>query len=105
MSGADDFDIDDDERHHVIFIGVLQLMNGANYRHESFPFLNIRKILDRHWTGFYRGNNEWIIPNVKLNLADVTKDNSKEVLVKELEKNGIHIFSEIQYTPPATLTT
>lgn len=56
--------------------------------------------LRSEWPGFHIGNNKWVTPDpfkIK-NMIDISDilENSNKVMIRELEKIGIHIFDDIQ---------
>lgn len=63
-------------------------------------FINIKRISFNTWSGFYVGNNKWVIPDVQLKTntkITLNTRNSDEILNKLLDENGIFIFEDIQY--------
>jgi hypothetical protein len=51
------------------------------------------------WPGFYRGNGVWIKPDTRsiaADVSDITWENCKSVVVRELKRLGIDLFAEIQ---------
>jgi hypothetical protein len=55
------------------------------------------------WKGFYKGNMEWVIPDFSkwnINIDDITNENSETVIIRELEKNGVFIYENIQVGTP-----
>ena len=53
------------------------------------------------WKGFHAGDEQytWIDPfefKKHVDISDITWDNKEDVLLRELEKNDIHIYEEIQ---------
>jgi hypothetical protein len=61
----------------------------------------IRAKINEKWLGFYEGDNQWIIPDPfelknNIDISDICWENKFEVLKRELEKNGLYIYEEIQ---------
>lgn len=50
------------------------------------------------WPGFYTGNSTWIKPDVFLKWEGEQKWDNSDYIIELLEKNGFHIYDEIQYT-------
>lgn len=51
------------------------------------------------WKGFFSNQYEWIEIkpyNMKINISDITKNNAHEVIIRELNKNGIDLYGQIQ---------
>lgn len=52
------------------------------------------------WPGFYVGNYQWVTPKItkeQIDIAGINWDNAESILLRELEKNGIFLYEDIQY--------
>ncbi len=81
-----------------VTMGMFSLLNEKKYQIQ-IPFINIERDPFAKWPGFYCGNQKWKIPVFKkeqIDVSDITRKNGAQVVERELEKLGIHIFSEIQ---------
>lgn len=55
--------------------------------------------INRQWIGFFTDQHEWIDFKpwaMHVDISDVTKDNAYNIIIRELEKNGIYIYSVFQ---------
>lgn len=53
------------------------------------------------WPGFFAGGHRWFIPKItdkfQIDISDINWDNKNTVILRELEKNGIFLYEEIQF--------
>ena len=76
---------------------IIHNTHGVPFRHMEFAYLSPSK----QWKGFHTGNEQftWIDPfefKKHVDISDITWDNKEDVLMRELKKNGIRIYEEIQ---------
>lgn len=64
------------------------------------PMFLIEPELSDPWPGFYAGEDKWIMPAIskdQIDISDINWDNKDAVINRELEKNGIYLYEDIQY--------
>ena len=90
------------------------IMKNTNIKNSHAPYELISSVYNRNhivkkefiipeqkgfhtWPGFYIGNNEWTIEDIKMETTEeITRNNCHQVLERLLEKHGIFIYADIQ---------
>ena len=87
----------------VIELGINQILKKYELMNseQSKIFINEKcKLLNIDpWKGFYKGNFEWIVPDISkwnIDIDDITNENCEMIILRELEKNGIFIYKDEQ---------
>jgi hypothetical protein len=79
----------------VILVSIGCIIYSCD-QYNNFAHIRRRTYM-RGWPGFYCGNNQWKIPNLRIIYeGDMNMQNGCDIISDLLEENGIDLYNDIQ---------